>query len=305
MKFKLFGRLRDDDESSTGNQGLSGGSLERTVENMFQQGYSEEEIKEELEGRYSEQEINQAVNNTVTSSATDDGGPQAMTAYNSGSEEDAVSPMDEGYNGDTEESQSRGMEDMQQGSQDGSQDIPQGQSMGQSQGQQMQQGQMGQSQSGQSQMNQEPIPQQGQQAQQGLNDYQDQNIDPAMEELIETIVAEKFNEVESEFSKIYEEMDIMIDELESLEDRVHDLEVRDDEDQQEFVQKVDEMEDHIDSYQSRIGGLEKAFQQVLPSLVENVKDLTSLVQEIKDDKGIETSTTVDQEDVEDIDMSGW
>ncbi|MFO7793943.1 MAG: hypothetical protein R6V35_03115 [Candidatus Nanohaloarchaea archaeon] len=294
MKFKLFGRLRDDDESSTGNQGLSGGSLERTVENMFQQGYSEEEIKEELEGRYSEQEISQAVNNTVTSSATDDGGPQAMTAYNSGSDE-AVSPMDEGYDGDSEaDSQPEGMESMEGMNQD-QQNQPQGQQ------QQMQQEQMGQN-----QMNQEPIPQQGQpQGQQGLDNYQDQNIDPAMEELIETIVAEKFNQVESEFSKIYEEMDIMIDELESLEDRVHDLEVRDDEDQQEFVQKVDEMEDHIDSYQSRIGGLEKAFQQVLPSLVENVKDLTSLVQEIKDDKGIETSTTVDQEDVEDIDMSDW
>lgn len=293
MKFKLFGRLRDDEESSTGSQGLSGGSLERTVENMFQQGYSEEEIKEELEGRYSEQEISQAVNNTVTSSATDDGGPQAMTAYNSGSEEEAVSPMDEGYEGDAEEegSQPQGFDDMQQSQ-------PQNQAQGQQQ--QMQQGQMDQA-----QMNQEPIPQQGQNQGQQQQMGQQQNIDPAVEELIETIVAEKFNQVENEFSKIYEEMDIMIDELEGLEDRVHDLEVRDDEDQQEFVQKVDEMEDHIDSYQSRIGGLEKAFQQVLPSLVENVKDLTSLVQEIKDDKGIETSTTVDKDDVEDIDMSDW
>ncbi|MEF8880583.1 MAG: hypothetical protein V5A72_01995, partial [Candidatus Nanohaloarchaea archaeon] len=97
MKFKLFGKLRDDDEQSAEDAGLSGGSLERTVENMFQQGYSEEEIRNELEDQYSPAEISRAVNDTVTSSATDNGGPQPMTPYQEDTEEDAVSPMDEGY----------------------------------------------------------------------------------------------------------------------------------------------------------------------------------------------------------------
>lgn len=286
MKFKLFGRLRDDEEQSAEDAGLSGGSLERTVENMFQQGYSEDEIRNELEDQYSPAEISRAVNNTVTSSATDNGEPQPMTPYQEDTEEDAVSPMDEGYeqgNDDQGENQNNmGSSMNQQNSLD---------SGGLNSGDQRMQEQ-----------NPQPQPQQQQRLSQG--DSQGA-VDPAVEELVETIVAEQFERVRNEFQTVYDEIDIIADEVEDLESRVHDLEIRDDEDQEEFIQKVDEMEEHIDSYQSRIGGLEKAFQQVLPSLVDNVKELTSLVQEIKQEKGIETSTDVSQEDVEDIDMSDW
>lgn len=282
MEFKLFGRLRDDEEQDPEDSGLSGGSLDRTVENMFQQGYSEEEIKDELEGQYSPAEISRAVNNAVTSSATDSGGPQAMTPYQEESDEEAVSPMDEGYNPDEQEEGQGNMEEQTS----------------------MEQGFQEQSQNQQSQQIQQPQPQQ-QQPRSLQGSQQSGTVDPAVEELIETIVAEQFQRVRNEFESVYEELDVVEEELEDLENRVHDLEVRDDEDQEEFVQKVDEMEDHIDSYQSRIGGLEKAFQQVLPSLVDNVKELTSLVQEIKEEKGIETSTEVSEEDVDDIDMSDW
>lgn len=130
-------------------------------------------------------------------------------------------------------------------------------------------------------------------------------VDPEVEELIETIVAENFQRVKTEFENVYEELDEIEEELEDLDQRVHDLEVRDDEDQQEFLEKMEEIEDHIDDYESRIGGLEKAFQQVLPSLVDNVRDLTSLVQEIKQEKGIETETSVSNEEMDDMDMDEW
>lgn len=295
MKFKLFGRLRDDEEQNPDDSGLSGGSLDRTVENMFQQGYSEEEIKQELEGQYSSAEISRAVNNAVTSSATDNGGPQPMTRYQENDDEEAVSPMDEGYNqGEGQENQSMNNDSFQDDLNGGFNQQSEG--LG-SQGQQSRQNQ---GQPAQQQIQQNPQLQQEEQQMQSNG-----TVDPAVEELIETIVSEQFQRVKNEFDSVYEEIDIIADELEDLDSRVHDLEVRDDEDQQEFIQKVEEMEDHIDSYQSRIGGLEKAFQQVLPSLVDNVKELTSLVQEIKNEKGIETSTQVSEEDVEDIDMSDW
>lgn len=292
MKFKLFGRLRDDEEQSAEDAGLSGGSLERTVENMFQQGYSEDEIRNELEDQYSPAEISRAVNNTVTSSATDNGGPQPMTPYQEDAEEDAVSPMDEGYeqgNDDQGENQDSMDSSMNQQNNLNSGGLDSGNQGMQQQNPQPQQPQQNQ------QQQQQALSQRGSQG----------TVDPAVEELIETIVSEQFERVRNEFQTVYDEIDIIADEVEDLESRVHDLEVRDDEDQEEFIQKVDEMEEHIDSYQSRIGGLEKAFQQVLPSLVDNVKELTSLVQEIKQEKGIETSTDVSQDDVEDIDMSDW
>jgi hypothetical protein len=289
MKFKLFERLRDDDngtdnsgtppaqaqqgglgEPQMDDSGLQGGSLERTVENMFDQGYSEDEIMQELQGQYSEQEIQQAVNNTVTNNATSSEGPEPMTPYQS--DDEPVSPMDEGYNGD-------------QG-----QPSPQ-------------QDQMDQQQPQQSQQEMEPLQQQGQQRESRGSEA----VGPQVEELIETIVAENFQRVTSEFQNVYEELDAMEEKLEDLDKRVHDLEVRDDEDQEQFVQKVEEMEDHIDQYQSRIGGLEKAFQQVLPNLVDNVRDLTQLVQEIKQEKGIETQTNVSQTEMQDMDeeLEDW
>ena len=302
MKFELFERLRggDDDTGNTGtttpptqsqglgepqrdNSGLQGGSLERTVENMFQQGYSEDEIRQELQGQYSSQEIQSAVNQAVTNSATSNDGPEPMTPYES--DDEPVSPMDEGYdNPGGQENQPQNP----QGNQDPPQNMDQGPEPMNSGGTQ------------EAPPQPEPIQQEGEPQQGG-------SIDEGTEELIETIVAENFQRVTAEFQNVYNELDLLEEELEDLEHRVHDLEVRDDEDQEQFVQKVDEMEDHIDEYQSRIGGLEKAFQQVLPNLVDNVRDLTSLVQEIKQEKGVETSTNVSQQDMEEMDeqLQDW
>jgi len=299
MEFKLFGRMKDDEGSSGSSTGsdvgqsrssmgenLSGGSLERTVKNMSDQGYSEDDIMQELQGQYSKQEIQRAMNNAVTDSAMggqQDDGPEPLTQYSSQQEEEAVSPMDQGYNQNNND-----------------------QNMGQQESFQNNQQQGFQNQQPQQQQQQQPVQQQQQIQQPGQTQEQDQGqIDPAVEELIETIVAENFERVRTEFQNVYEELNAVEEQLQDLDDRVHDLEVRDDEDQQQFIQKMDEVEQHIDDYESRIGGLEKAFQQVLPSLVDNVRDLTSLVQEIKQERGIETETDVSDNDVEDMDMENW
>jgi hypothetical protein len=186
-------------------------------------------------------------------------------------EGEAVSPMDEGYNQNQDQNQQQNQNQQRQ----------------ESQGQQQKQ---------------QPI-QQENRTQQGPANRGD--VNPQIEELIETIIAENFQKVEKEFQNVYDEMDMIEEKLADLESRVHDLEVRDDEDQKEFVKKMDEVEDHIDSYESRIGGLEKAFQQILPSLVDNIRDLTSLVQEIKQEQGIETDSQVSSQNVQDIDMDAF
>lgn len=285
MKFKLFGRFRDDKEAvqqqqqntggfqednmSTGTSNFSNG-LEDTVQRMFSQGYSESEIRDELGGQYAEDEIQNAINRAVTSSAAGESnpgssqGPEPMTPYQGS--ESAVSPMDEGYDGEEEPGGTDSNGGMNMGSaNDMSMDAPSGSSP----------------------------PQQ-----------QDGGIDQNVEELVETIVAENFDRVENEFENAYSEIDELNERMEELEQRVHDLEVRDDEDQTQVIQKMDDLEQDFNEYQSRIGGLEKAFQQVLPSLVDNVRDLTNLVQEIKQEKGIETDSSVSNE-VDDIDMEDW
>lgn len=287
MKFQLFGRLRDnndDPEEQGGTDTLGpntrdsmdnfGGGLQRTVENLFDQGYSEEEVRQELQGQYSENELQNAINQAVKSSATSqEEGPQPMSPYQGGDEN--VSPMDEGFADDEPQGPENNPPQQDAPPMDGS-------------------GMESQPQSAQ------PAPQQPQ-----LQDADQAGQSNDIEELIETIVAENFEKVEKEFENVYSEVDTMQEKIQDLEERVHDLEVRDDEDQTQFIEKMDEIENDINEYQSRIGGLEKAFQQVLPSLVDNVRDLTQLVQEIKQERGIETQSDVSEEDIEGLDMEDW
>lgn len=316
MEFKLFGRMKDDEDDGSGgnsfgggqqqqsgrseDNALSGGSLERTVKNMSQQGYSDEDIMQELQGQYSKQEIQRAMNNAVTNSATggqQGDGPQPLTQYSSDQEQEAVSPMDQGYEqNDNNQQQQNQQQNFQNNNNQGFQQN-QGGMQQQQQPQQTQQTQQAQQQA------QQPIQQQGQEETAGGGGAGE--VDPAVEELIETIVAENFQRVKTEFENVYSELDTIEKELEDLEQRVHDLEVRDDEDQEQFIEKMDEIEQHIDDYESRIGGLEKAFQQVLPSLVDNVRDLTGLVQEIKQERGIETDASVSEDNMEEMNMDDW
>ena len=284
MKFQLFGRLKDDDEADTSSSGMDsglgstgnsfeddgmqmGGGLDRTVKKMFSQGYSQEEIKSELVGQYEESKIDGAINNVVANSAS------------GGNMSNDPQPMSR-YQGNQEtnemddSSMDTGFDNQpQQGNTMEPQDNIGGGNMG---GNPQPQGNPGNS-----------------------------NVNQGTEELVETIVAENLDQLEREFNNVYEELDQLRQDINDLDQRVHDLEVRDDEDQQQFIKKVDEMEDHVDNYQSRIGGLEKAFQQVLPSLVDNVRDLTDLVQEIKKEKGIETNQKVSKEDINDINVDEW
>lgn len=290
MKFKLFGRLREDEDGSDGSEtGFSqmnesdptgdmsiGSGLDRTVQTMFSQGYSEEDIKQELSSQYAQQDIEDAINNAVANSARGNSmsdGPSPMTPFKE-SQDTAVSPVDEGF-GEHESQESYSLDDQEPD------------------------------------FEPEPAPPENgmpsnntQTPPQGRN-HNSGSVSPAVEELIETIIAENLDRVEEEIRNTYNEIDQLGQQIEDLDQRVHDLEVRDDEDQQEFVQKVDEMEEHVDQYQSRIGGLEKAFQQVLPSLVENVRDLTELVQEIKQENGIQTEKDVSSQNINDIDVEEW
>ncbi len=104
------------------------------------------------------------------------------------------------------------------------------------------------------------------------------------EELIEVMIAEKMIDVEDEFEKIHNKIKDLEKIVFELRDQVKELKIRKNEDEKKFLTKVTEIEDFLENSQSRIGGLEKALQQVLPTLVENVRDLTGVVQEVKKGK---------------------
>jgi prefoldin subunit 5 len=229
------------------------------VETMFDQGYSEEEIKQELRGQYSDQEITNAVNQAVTdtaTSATQSDGPEPMTPYEGDADSDAASPIDEGYGQDNgpamESGQSNETNDTMQtpppptGSRD--------------------------------QSNQE---QSSQQADTGMSQT---------EELVEAVVAENLQRVRSEFQNVYGEMDETQKTVETMAETLENMENSGEDQQTELNERINEIETQLESAQSRMDGMERAFQQVLPDLVENIRELTNLVQDLKDDSSVPRQT---------------
>lgn len=305
MKFELFNRFKDNednDEMDTQSQGYGGnefsdgGNLSRTIENLFDQGYSQEEIVQELSGRYSQNEIQNAINKTVKSGATSknsenelggdlDGAPEPMSKYQADEEPKTMEPMDEGFSNSQNNNNSNNQNNM-----NSNQGKPQSQN-----------NLMDKNQNQTSMQDRQPAGKQGYQDNQ--NQPTGQQVDSSIEELVEMVISENFKQVENEFENVYDEIDKIVEEVSDMKQRLHDLEVRKEEQETQVVDKMDELKTDIDNYESRIGGLEKAFQQVLPSLVDNVRELTDLVQEMKQEKGIETDASVSEDEIEG--MEDW
>lgn len=268
MKFELFQRLRGDGSDSDGasrqqgqvspglddqpGQDMQPTGLAGQVETMFDQGYSEEEIKQELRGQYSDQEItdavNQAVTDTATSTAPSDG-PEPMTPYEGDADSNATSPMDEGYGQDNEP----GMEGGQgSGADDTMQPPP-------------------------------PPPGDENPRSQGQGVRQANTEMSQTEELVEAVVAENFQRVRAEFQNVYGEVDETQKTVTQIAEALEEMENSGEDQRTEVERRVDEIETQLESAQSRMDGMERAFQQVLPDLVENIRELTNLVQDLKED----------------------
>ena len=280
MKFELFGRLKDKNKKSKKSNSnrrrrpsrsrSSGGGGKvpiQEVRNLSSQGYSENEIVNELRNRgYDHPDIKQALNK-------------------------ALKARTEGGNQNRPPSQGR-----QQGRGQGQNRSPQSnmpQALSRYEGEGGNRSMTG-GPGSTGEMQQEPMEEEseggggwmpgfgGGSEQQA---YEEEDMVPEdIEELIEVIVSEKLIDIEEEFDEVHSEMDELKEKVDEIQERLHEVEIRKDEDEKKFISKVNEMEDYLETSQSRIGGLEKALQQVLPSLVDNVRELTSLVQDMKEEK---------------------
>lgn len=250
----LFGGDDDEEEKPVPKQ---------RVKQLSNQGYSNSEITNMLRDEgFSYSQINKALNQAVSSAASDTRG----TPGNSGGggletyqgEQRSTGMPGSVPGGDTDQSTAE--------EQGGGPPPP----PGQQQGGQQQPGQAG---------GQGGLPGGGDRS----TSFGEGGVPAEEEETIESVVAEYFTDVEDEFDNVYLEIDAIVKKMEELEERIRELEIRKEEDQEKFFRKMDELEDTIEGTSGRVGGLEKAFQDVLPSLVDNVKDLTALVEDMKED----------------------
>ncbi|MBI4895194.1 MAG: hypothetical protein HY831_01745 [Candidatus Aenigmarchaeota archaeon] len=100
------------------------------------------------------------------------------------------------------------------------------------------------------------------------NNQQELSPEIAMEDLIENITYEKFEKYSKQLSTLNDIVDSLEDKIKSFEEKSQTKAV---------FELPREYEERLDSIESKVNGLEKAFRQILPSLTKSVEELKSAI----------------------------
>jgi hypothetical protein len=93
-----------------------------------------------------------------------------------------------------------------------------------------------------------------------------------VEELVEGVVEEKWQKVESRLDNMENEISKVYARVKQAEQRPLP-ELKD--------ERIDDYSERLEDLEARIGGLEKAFKQFLPALTRNIESLSSMIHEMK------------------------
>lgn len=93
-----------------------------------------------------------------------------------------------------------------------------------------------------------------------------------VEELVEGVVEEKWQKVESRLENMENEISKVYARVKQAEQRPLP-EFKD--------ERIDDYSERLEDLEARIGGLEKAFKQFLPALTRNIESLSSMIHEMK------------------------
>jgi len=108
----------------------------------------------------------------------------------------------------------------------------------------------------------------------------DEQSDIIIEELIEGIVEEKWEKFEDRISKIEESLDRI-----NIQLKQYDMKLTQDYPQKPMLEnesRINEIANRLEELDARVGGLEKAFKQFLPSLTKNIESLSQMIHEMKE-----------------------
>jgi len=106
--------------------------------------------------------------------------------------------------------------------------------------------------------------------------------DVIIEELIEGIVEEKWGKFEERISKIEDSIEHINAQLKQYGSELSVPRVAP---SKELEFKVNDLSNAFEDLEARVGGLEKAFRQFLPSLTRNIESLSQMIHEIKEKSG--------------------
>ncbi len=112
--------------------------------------------------------------------------------------------------------------------------------------------------------------------------FQEPEPELSIEELVEGVINEKWEIFEKELRNLKFDQEKLVKEIEEIKNAINKLS----EEKQNPVleKKINELNKRFDELDSRVSGLEKAFRQFLPSLVQNVRILSELIDKMKKKK---------------------
>ncbi|UCG95860.1 MAG: hypothetical protein JSV92_02325 [archaeon] len=102
-----------------------------------------------------------------------------------------------------------------------------------------------------------------------------------LEELVEEIVREKWREGVAELKDVEKAIVQLQDQVKFLEEKLKHVEKKGEEKKGELKELIEESSAHIENIESRVGSVERAFKEFLPTLTENVRSLSGIVEKMK------------------------
>lgn len=108
-----------------------------------------------------------------------------------------------------------------------------------------------------------------------------QDVSAKVEELSEAIIEEKWQDLMKDFNKLVEWKGAMEQRMAALEQRVADIKTAFDGLQKSVVDKVSDYDRSVKDVGSEMKALEQVFQKVIPTLTENVNELSRITKGMK------------------------
>ena len=108
-----------------------------------------------------------------------------------------------------------------------------------------------------------------------LPEEQQSSPELMMEELIESVMEDKVSKYDTEVKKLRESLDTVRSDMKAIEQKMSDVRMQPQESGSQ------ELGEQIEDLQARVGGLDRACQQFLPSLTKNIESLSKMIHEMK------------------------
>ncbi len=102
-----------------------------------------------------------------------------------------------------------------------------------------------------------------------------------LEEIVESVVDEKWKELQDGMEDMHERLDAMEAKITYLDVQINTLKDAGSAERSVIESKIDEYKDGIEGIESRIGSIEKAFKETLPSMIDSVKSVTEVVGKLR------------------------